>query len=687
MIANQRGPARRILTFPAVQPCESISPSTLLTSLTNLALQICDYKSKSFSTNARNAREIIRLINNITIFLEEIRTGFRSDQSDSIVLSLSELHLTLQKVLYLLEDCTREDARLWMLMMSERVENHFQVLVRAISASLDVLPLRLLDVPSEVKELIELVTRQAHKSRFQMDPNDKLVIKDVFLLLNQFENGVVPDRSNIKRVLDYIGIQKWSDCNKELKFMDAKIGFLHSNEKRSELSLLSSLMGFLSYSRCVVFDSIDTKKAQQQQIDGRRGSELLSCLNSDDFRCPISLEVMKEPVTIETGHTYDRSSILKWFRSGNPTCPKTGKRLGTTELVPNLVLKELIQQYCFQNGIPFAESKHKNRDITRTVVAGSLAAEGAMRLVADFLAGKFTNGDNVERNKAAYEIRILSKANIFNQACFVEAGVIPYLLKLLLSKESLSQENAIAGLLNLSKHSKSKALIVENGGLELIVEVLKKGLQVQAKQHAAATLFYLASVKEYRKLIGEITEAIPALVNLISEGHDHAKKNSLVSIYMLLMHPDNFWRVLATGAVPLLLNLLTSCEREELVTDSLAVLAKLAEKQDGAKVILRSVALPKIVRILDSSNYSRATKEQCVALLLGLCINGGTDVVAHLVKSPSHIGSLYSQLSEGTARASKKAGDLIRILHGFYERNLSGSKNPILPQERFIHVW
>ncbi|KAF2286629.1 hypothetical protein GH714_023020 [Hevea brasiliensis] len=322
---------------------------------------------------------------------------------------------------------------------------------------------------------------------------------------------------------------------------------------------------------------------------------------------------MKEPVTIETGHTYDRSSILKWFKSGTPTCPKTGKRLGSTELIPNLVLKGLIQQYCFRNGIPFAECSHKNRDITRTVHPGSLAFEGAVRLVADFLSDKLANGDGEERNKAAYEIRLLSKASIFNRSCLVEAGVIPHLLKLLLSKESLSQENAIAGLLNLSKHSKSKAAIVKNGGLEPIVDVLKKGLQMEAKQHAAATLFYLASIEEYRKLIGESTEAIPALLHLIREGHDRAKKNALVAVYGLLMHPDNHWRVLATGAVPTLLSLLTSSEREELVTDSLAVLASLAEKADGARAILRSGALPQIVRILDSST-SRAAKEQC-----GLC--------------------------------------------------------------------
>ncbi|KAL9997932.1 putative U box domain, Zinc finger, RING/FYVE/PHD-type [Helianthus debilis subsp. tardiflorus] len=34
--------------------------------------------------------------------------------------------------------------------------------------------------------------------------------------------------------------------------------------------------------------------------------------------------------------TYDRVSIQKWLKSGNLICPKTGEKLATTELVPNL---------------------------------------------------------------------------------------------------------------------------------------------------------------------------------------------------------------------------------------------------------------------------------------------------------------------------------------------------------------
>ncbi|CAI8598884.1 unnamed protein product [Vicia faba] len=31
------------------------------------------------------------------------------------------------------------------------------------------------------------------------------------------------------------------------------------------------------------------------------------------FRCPISLDLLEDPVTLTTGQTYDRSSIEKWI--------------------------------------------------------------------------------------------------------------------------------------------------------------------------------------------------------------------------------------------------------------------------------------------------------------------------------------------------------------------------------------
>lgn len=61
------------------------------------------------------------------------------------------------------------------------------------------------------------------------------------------------------------------------------------------------------------------------------------------FRCPISLDVMKSPVSLCTGVTYDRSSIQRWLDGGNNTCPATMQVLHNKELIPNHTLQRLIK--------------------------------------------------------------------------------------------------------------------------------------------------------------------------------------------------------------------------------------------------------------------------------------------------------------------------------------------------------
>ncbi|GAA0162092.1 hypothetical protein LIER_18264 [Lithospermum erythrorhizon] len=61
------------------------------------------------------------------------------------------------------------------------------------------------------------------------------------------------------------------------------------------------------------------------------------------FKCPISLEMMKSPVSLSTGVTYDRASIQRWLDGGNNTCPATMQVLQTKDLIPNHTLHRLIK--------------------------------------------------------------------------------------------------------------------------------------------------------------------------------------------------------------------------------------------------------------------------------------------------------------------------------------------------------
>ncbi|KAL0425491.1 UNVERIFIED_CONTAM: E3 ubiquitin-protein ligase PUB23 [Sesamum radiatum] len=62
-----------------------------------------------------------------------------------------------------------------------------------------------------------------------------------------------------------------------------------------------------------------------------------------DFRCPISMELMRDPVTISTGVTYERRNIERWFHTYKKrTCPATMQSIESLEMTPNHTLKRLI---------------------------------------------------------------------------------------------------------------------------------------------------------------------------------------------------------------------------------------------------------------------------------------------------------------------------------------------------------
>ncbi|XVF09413.1 hypothetical protein REPUB_Repub07fG0090700 [Reevesia pubescens] len=67
------------------------------------------------------------------------------------------------------------------------------------------------------------------------------------------------------------------------------------------------------------------------------------------FLCPISLDLMKDPVTLSSGITYDRESIDAWLQDGNFTCPVTNQVLRSFDQIPNHSLRKMIQDWCAEN--------------------------------------------------------------------------------------------------------------------------------------------------------------------------------------------------------------------------------------------------------------------------------------------------------------------------------------------------
>lgn len=61
-----------------------------------------------------------------------------------------------------------------------------------------------------------------------------------------------------------------------------------------------------------------------------------------EFFCPITREVMTDPVLAIDGHTYELEAIRQWFKKGYRTSPMTSQKLACFLLVPNRTLRAQI---------------------------------------------------------------------------------------------------------------------------------------------------------------------------------------------------------------------------------------------------------------------------------------------------------------------------------------------------------
>ena len=69
---------------------------------------------------------------------------------------------------------------------------------------------------------------------------------------------------------------------------------------------------------------------------------------NDSFYCPITYTIMLDPVIGPDGHTYERSAIQQWLSTSNIS-PITKQLMTSSNLVPNIALRDTIQAYLALN--------------------------------------------------------------------------------------------------------------------------------------------------------------------------------------------------------------------------------------------------------------------------------------------------------------------------------------------------
>ncbi|KAI5679647.1 hypothetical protein M9H77_00874 [Catharanthus roseus] len=384
------------------------------------------------------------------------------------------------------------------------------------------------------------------------------------------------------------------------------------------------------------------------------------------FVCPISLEIMKDPVIVSTGITYDRDSIEKWlFSEKNNTCPVTKQLLTDSELTPNITLRRLIQSWCALNSSYGIERFPTPR--------APVSKSQLVKIFNDARAPEL-------RLKSLEKLRSIASQNETNKRSMESAGAAEFLASIVSrtvdrevtstsgSEEILdlmkAGEEALSILYNLqlSENGLKSLLQVRNGKfIESLVLVMQRG-SYESRAYAVMLLKSMAEFADSLQLMNLSKEFFVELVQIL---HDNISKKASKAALKLLISicPSGRNRIKAVeaGAVQILIELLLESSEKRSTEMMIMVLDLLCQCAEGRAELLKhgaglAMVSKKILRV------SRVTSERAVKILYSIGKFSATPAIVQEMLSLGVVAKLCLVLQVDIGNKSKeRAGEMLKL--------------------------
>ncbi|KAJ7538442.1 hypothetical protein O6H91_11G048000 [Diphasiastrum complanatum] len=371
------------------------------------------------------------------------------------------------------------------------------------------------------------------------------------------------------------------------------------------------------------------------------------------FKCPISLDLMRDPVNVCTGMTYDRSNIERWLDDGHNTCPATMQVLQNQDLIPNHTLRRLIQSWGVAN---------KSMGVERIPTPRQpLDRHQVQVLLKEAIRNDLMRLDTLKK------LREKAKESLRNRNCMVEAGAVAVLSSILASspmeaKDMEVCEEALGTLSMLSMDDSAKRMVAGAKQLSCLSWVLSKG-SLDARINASTLLEDLASIHELSRAVGCTAGVIEALVELLQEDlNQMAVKIALRALCAIATSRRHCRGIVEAGAVGILVELLPSVEKSaaEHVLVILETLCKCAEGR--AAVAEHALAIPAITKRM--SRVSDAAAESAIGTLWAVCSFCADETTVHerAVEAGLFAKLILLLQMEFSASTKYKIADILRLL-------------------------
>ncbi|KAF5740965.1 U-box domain-containing protein 44 [Tripterygium wilfordii] len=337
----------------------------------------------------------------------------------------------------------------------------------------------------------------------------------------------------------------------------------------------------------------------------------------DAFVCPLTKQVMRDPVNLENGQTFEREAVQMWFKerkeSGRrPLCPLTHKELRSTELKPSIALRHTIEEWTARNEAVQLDLARRSLNLAspESDVLHSLK-------YVQYICRKNQSNKHVVRNAelipmiidllkssirkvqciALETLRIVVKEDADNKVILAEGDTMRTIVKLLSREQCKEREEAVSLLYELSKSDVLCEKIGSvNGAILILVGMASsKSENVLTVEKADETLENLERCETNVQKMAENGRLQP-LLNQILKGSLETKLSMASCLGDLVLNNDV--KILVAKTVgPSLINIMKSGNMQSREA-ALKALNQISSSDPSAKVLIESGILPPLLKDL-----------------------------------------------------------------------------------------
>ncbi|KAJ6320177.1 hypothetical protein OIU78_015544 [Salix suchowensis] len=386
------------------------------------------------------------------------------------------------------------------------------------------------------------------------------------------------------------------------------------------------------------------------------------------FICPISLQIMKDPVTISTGMTFDRESIQKWlFSYKNISCPITKQPLSDFRLTPNSNLLRLIQSWHLQHASSSSSSSTKfaepNHDALMKVLLEEIKQPhlqvNALRKIKSLI--QENDGDN---NK----ISCIRDDTLFSLAAsLVVQTELPGIPQITGNDTPVIAE-AVSLLCLLRPSDEALKMVSQNENGRLICSLCSIMTQylsyLQIRIQAALVLKSIFEVVDGVYKEGLKFEFFENIIEILKDQNSKHGSVAVLSILIrVLKYGNNKEKSIKGGVIPILIELLAEDNDQGHVCEMmLVVLEKLCQKAEGRAAFLTHPAgmaavLSKILKVSHVGDDKSISLLSCV---LRFCTSSGE--AAQEFMEVGGVTKICSVIQSGChSKTKEKAREVFRV--------------------------